>query len=376
VFPHADANLRGYWEKTPLPELSETTLRWSLTQCKGIASGLMAIHEYRTSLGEVTNSPTTPPPHARRFSYNLSPNPLPAENERRYGRHGDIKPENILWTELTDEDDPQGILLIADFGLVDFHGKQTRSEILPETVNGSPSYEPPERRLNIKISRAYDIWSLGCVYLEFITWLVSGWEDLSKFPIVRGKTGSIGINDDTFFTILDERPTRTAIVRESVTEWIKDLHEKPRCSKFIHDFLDLVENDMLVVDTSMRIQCGPLNKRLRQMLEEAEKNPSYLTAPKPTPKRERNEIAEEITKRMTWGYRDTPPAGPTEGSALPTREVPLILDTVAVSRVSSQRSSRRSSSPLPQVSHDVEETALARPQRASTPLPTFSFPDD
>jgi len=136
MFPYANANLRKYWESTPTPEFTPITIAWSLQQCKGIASGLMAIHEYRTSL--VVGLPTSPSKaHSRRGSENLGSSLVPEGPEKKYGRHGDIKPENILWSDeyLPDENgkpNDLGLLLIADFGLMDFHGRQTRSEVLPE----------------------------------------------------------------------------------------------------------------------------------------------------------------------------------------------------------------------------------------------------
>lgn len=65
-----------------------------------------------------------------------------------------------------------GILVIADFGLMAFHRGQSRSLVPGAKLHGTPTYAPPEWQLNYQVSRSYDIWSLGCVYLEFITWLV------------------------------------------------------------------------------------------------------------------------------------------------------------------------------------------------------------
>lgn len=65
-----------------------------------------------------------------------------------------------------------GILVIADFGLMAFHRCQSRSLVPGAKLHGTPAYAPPEWQLNYQISRSYDIWSLGCVYLEFITWIV------------------------------------------------------------------------------------------------------------------------------------------------------------------------------------------------------------
>jgi serine/threonine protein kinase len=354
MFPFAPCNLRGYWQRTPTAEFSYTTVKWMLAQCKGIASGLMAIHEYQSTLAQASGDGDVTPRQGDHLGENLKGQSGDGK-KHIYGRHGDIKPENILWSEedIKDEDgdyNEQGLLLIADFGLMDFHGKQTRSAIDPETINGSPTYEPPERRLRVKISRAYDIWSLGCVYLEFVTWLVTGWDELAKFPDLRGKTSlNHPINDDTFFTIIEDgqRSSPRAIVREMVTEWIKDLHEKPRCSDFIHDFLDLVSKEMLVVEASRRIHCGPLNDRLLKMLKKAKENSLYLIEPRPSPPRERSEIARRMSETARQGKDyDSPPPSPTEGSALPRRN----LVTANIDSVTGSSPPSRPMSPLVLVS--------------------------
>lgn len=141
------------------------------------------------------------------------------KKEELYGRHGDIKPENILWFRKcpeTEEQDANGILQIADFGLGRFHGRDSRSKVHPDSIQTSPTYEPPECKLHRPVSRAYDIWSLGCLYLEFITWLLLGSAEIETFSEGRGKQSiSTDINDDSFFTIVrDENNKPNAVVRE------------------------------------------------------------------------------------------------------------------------------------------------------------------
>ncbi|KAH6672023.1 kinase-like domain-containing protein [Halenospora varia] len=341
IFPLAKSNLREYWEETPTPEFSLDTVSWFLQQCKGIASAIVAIHEFRPSKsrkqdasarGEANLSPgssRTSPEENR-----LAPNSDVTESERLYGRHGDIKPENILWlTENVSGKkqtcDGKGLLVLADFGLMDFHGKLTKSNINAGTITGSSLYAPPELTLRGNISRAYDVWSLGCVYLEFITWLVCGWEYLNKFLDVRGKTGIDGyICDDTFFTVVNDE--RGAIVRESVTEWVKDLRENGRCSQFVHDFLDLISNDMLVIDPRYRFNCGQLNEAVAKMNEKAADS-AYLTAPKPKDRRIRNEVAKQVDKILRVKRELSSPPIPERGSALPEYQEPQSLNPLSTS---------------------------------------------
>jgi serine/threonine protein kinase len=304
LFPYAKANLRSYWEETPVPIFSAITVEWFLRQCKGIASAVLRIHGYQStqdSLDALAKIQETQA-ESRTTSSEVG--------DRIYGRHGDIKPENILWSDEENmDDDPrfseQGILLIADFGLMKYHKTLTEFHA-PERVAGSATYEPPEvagLTSRAKISRAYDIWSLGCVYLEFITWLVCGWKELDRFR----KACDMIDNDGAFFTVLDDGlsgSSRQVIVKESVQEWIQDLHRKPRCSEFIHDVLNLISNYMLVVDPGERIHSGPLNNELSTMGRKGLENQNYLAKP-------------SLSRALDGRERSTPSL--KEGSPLPQR---------------------------------------------------------
>lgn len=272
LFPYAESNLREFWKKNPSPEPTYDEAAWMLGQCSAIASGLHRVHEDRSTQDSMKMRL-----HWKQYRAQISKKQA---DDRRYGRHGDIKAENILVFDDKTRDkaaNGRGSLVIADFGLTDFHRRATRSEVPAGHVSGSPSYEPPELMLRCKISRAYDIWSLACLYLEFITWLVCGWDRLKIFPQTRSLCITPNLlQDDTFFTIL-EGDQRTAVVRGSVRDWIADLHEQPRCSDFIHDFLNLISEEMLLVNPADRIRSSQLNWKLKCMLEQANKYPEYVT---------------------------------------------------------------------------------------------------
>jgi serine/threonine protein kinase len=257
LFPFAQSNLRQYWQNNPIPGLSIEKSRWVLLQCKAISSALHLIHEYRTT-----------------FEYASLPDIT--HNDRIYGRHGDIKPENIL---LLQEDVPetdglecQNILLIADFGLMDLHRRLTRSLIAPGKINGSPSYEPPELRIGREVSQAYDIWSLGCVFLELLIWLALGWNEVEAFTQDRAEIGVHGAHDYKFFTVTNTQVT----MRVSVKRWIQRLRDDPDCSSFSKDFLDIISKDMLIIDPLKRMRCGPLNETLGHLREKAQSDTNYF----------------------------------------------------------------------------------------------------
>ncbi|KXH69316.1 protein kinase [Colletotrichum salicis] len=184
LFPWAECDLVRYWEIHKKPEMNIDLVRWVARQTAGMAAGLARIHEYP---GKVDGN---------------------MENAVKYGRHGDIKPENILWFRSSEED--LGRLVISDFGLGVFNSKRSRSNIPNDSgIGRTPTYRPPECDIEgAMISRSWDIWTLGCVYVEFVTWLLGGWELSEHFAEWRMTTSSIWGQDfksDIYFDIVEVR---------------------------------------------------------------------------------------------------------------------------------------------------------------------------
>lgn len=176
---------------------------------------------------------------------------------------GDLKPENIILFNETENPTEKGILQITDLGLGRFHGFGSRSKDDPRRIAGSSTYLPPEMALNIPISRAYDIWSLGCVFLEFFTWMVEGCEAVKEFSNTRLLMTEDDVMDDVFFT----HTAGQAEVRDGVIRWVQRLRQHERCSKMIHDLLDLTMNRMLRIGTRERISSTELKAKLTQILQ-------------------------------------------------------------------------------------------------------------
>ncbi len=299
LFPYADANLRTYWDNRPSPIFDEATVLWSLKQMAGIASALELIHNFSVTVPLSVDGPgNIRMPDDARLSVEKS--------EELFGRHGDIKPENILWfQECPETDDKMGILQIADFGLGRFHGRDSRSKVPPDSVLGSPTYEPPECKLHRPVSRAYDIWSLGCLYLEFITWLLKGSAEIEGFSDFRGRSGSRskGLNDDYFFTIIRISNVESdAVVRGEVIEWVNQLHQHEKCSALIHDLLDLIMKDVLLTDASKRIDARWLKHKLNSCLNKAKSDKIYLLRPVPREPK----LSSEARSKSTSTVLDVP----------------------------------------------------------------------
>lgn len=159
LFRWADGNLRDYWERHPQPSDIPRTHAFSIwlsRQFLGLADGLMTIHEC--------------PPDS---SITADDDTDEVELQRTNGRHGDIKPENILWFQPHEANGDQSAyestLVISDFGLTEFHRDET-GLVNPMNVAMSPTYSAPEYDVSEAISQSYDIWTMGCVYCKYIWW--------------------------------------------------------------------------------------------------------------------------------------------------------------------------------------------------------------
>ncbi|KAH6640363.1 kinase-like domain-containing protein [Chaetomium tenue] len=179
VFPWADGgNLADLWQNH-LPDIhnqprSYDLAKWIARESMGISQGLHLIHH---------------------------PGPSSTTDERTEGRHGDIKPENILWfrndntdTDNTDTDNTtnnnnnRGTLKISDFGLTDYHRKTSVSRVRADSIGQTQTYRPPECEIpGGCVSPSYDTWSLGCVLLQFVTWYVEGWDGVDQFSKRRAE---------------------------------------------------------------------------------------------------------------------------------------------------------------------------------------------
>ena len=110
---------------------------------------------------------------------------------------------------------------------MELHTASSRSRVDPRSIWGSPTDEPLEQNLNLPISRKYDIWSLGCVYLEFVTWLLSGPTGIRSFADARCSQNPVNeMDEDTFFTLLaPDSGGESGDVKDSVSQHIAALRD-------------------------------------------------------------------------------------------------------------------------------------------------------
>lgn len=192
LFHWAESDLGHYWSTSePGSALKKSNLLWMIEQFIGIADGLRYIHHYRDSMNDGTLGTST----------------MAVPGSSIFGRHGDIKPENLLVFKRKDLVDSRGTIQLSDFGLARFHSELSRSGVRPSRLDGcSPTYRPPEVEFKeAKVSRAYDIWSLACVLLEFITWYLGGNKELQHFVNQRKRPDLHGHSSDQFFEIAEAK---------------------------------------------------------------------------------------------------------------------------------------------------------------------------
>ncbi|GAB1316488.1 hypothetical protein MFIFM68171_06698 [Madurella fahalii] len=253
IFPWADYSLEEYWERES-PKGKKGIVRWVAKQVAGLMAAVDTIHD---------------PP-----SQVLLP-------EKKYGRHSDIKPDNILWFRATD--DPHGILVLADLGLSSLNREVSRSNMPSDKAPRVPGYRPPECDIDgAKVSRAFDIWTMGCLFTELLTWLLGGRKLLDEFERVRKSQDYLeGVNSLLFFQLMEkeDRSGHVVQVKRSVSEWFVKLHGLKTCTQFAHEALDIIENEMLVVISEERTRTSstPLSKKFKRVYQKCLEDTAYET---------------------------------------------------------------------------------------------------
>jgi len=145
---------------------------WLLEQCSGLAAALCTVHYWDTDNGTILINNASNRHHE---SGGHDTGTL-----KLSGRHGDIKPSNILWYPHGE----LGILKLADFGTTRFGLEGTPTPVYHDAPT-TPTYRAPEYSLQMAMKSSWDIWTIGCVYIEFITWLSLGWKGVDEFAIKR-----------------------------------------------------------------------------------------------------------------------------------------------------------------------------------------------
>ncbi|KAF4625922.1 hypothetical protein G7Y89_g12243 [Cudoniella acicularis] len=214
MFEWADGgSLEDLWRENPKPALSTELVKEAVMQFRGLAEALYATHYQENGVGF---------------------------------RHGDVKPENILRFRPRPES-ILGTLKIGDWGLAKYHNTATilRGENTT-TKYGTALYEPPEVELGdvTVLGRRYDIWSMGCIILELIIWLLYGYDDVKRF---RAEIKGDSAKQVPCYRIENNNQAK---VHEIVVRWMHHIAQDPACAGDLAmgELLKLVRTRLLVVE--------------------------------------------------------------------------------------------------------------------------------
>lgn len=212
VFPLAEANLHRYLREPQYRAFRGARCIvghhvWK--QLLGIAEGLYKVQHIHEGVVSSTDS--------------------------RFGYHFDLKPANILIEE-------GERLIITDFGQAFFKPASDSTDSRVVGMGGTEAYAPPELNdQGLGLNRRYDIWSLGCIFLEVLVFVLTGTDGLLELDRSRvSKEIATRHIDDKFYGY-DQFGTcslKSGVLDqiESMSRHLQDPVEK----EFFQKFLDLV----------------------------------------------------------------------------------------------------------------------------------------
>jgi len=242
------------------------------------ASSLVPLDSSRPAKNPTINEPRSEPepnPFARRKSL-----------DHKNWRHGDIKPENILRFNGKNGSNWFGILKLADLGRAQQHDKKTEFRKSKEKEDfRTIFYEPPDlsedlfRQAHGKISRLFDIWSMGCVIFETVVCLVYGYEAVETFQKIERRPG--------LTPYWEKIEGSSYVVTDGVTRWMNHIleHDTGRKHSAIGDLILLVKERLLqielprdsdVYEPGKRTNAKDMKTVLASILETASEDPVYL----------------------------------------------------------------------------------------------------
>lgn len=191
-------------------------------------------------------------------------------------RQGSLRPEDI-W--ICEDGSQVGVMKLCG---MEWKGRHLQHDSTPNR----PSYEPPEAGPDGRSTRSwwYDVWSVGCIILELMVWLLYGNSELESFTRsinVASKSGS------PYWLMEEDGTQRRAQVHPKVRACMDHIARDPECNgarvTAIGDLLTMVRTQLLVVQlppTTVlkrqgRASSEDLLNRLRGIVEKGRADSTY-----------------------------------------------------------------------------------------------------
>jgi serine/threonine protein kinase len=177
-------------------------IKWIAAQCRGLVEALGTIHDTRVKHTHISEDGDQ------------------VSQDKDYGIHGDIKPANILHFSQERARYRLGNLKVADFGLITFHTRASRTKMSRKTAYAaSQTYRSPEHDIGYFMSKKVDIWALGCVFSQLMTWVILGSAACNNYQKARTEEESFSgasmnrgkWHEDNFFVKHVQKKKRTGI---------------------------------------------------------------------------------------------------------------------------------------------------------------------
>lgn len=299
LFPRAETNLRNFMNETSPPTLNKDTVLWLLKQIKGIADAVRQIH----NLG----SPGLGSAFLERG--------LDLANKcERTSFHHDLRPENILVFADNDasveDTSTSHTWKISGFGsarigtLLSGSDMQDESYFTNNLSHGDAVYGAPDFLLEGKTSRPYDMWSLGCVFLECLLWVLgTPGSGLLAFAAERLKMNDPkAIHQDSVFW--DMGSDGKVRLKPAVVTKLKDLRQDCE-GRGVLKLLVISIGKLLTIRPRERMDAPNLVNELDAILTQAEidldDDPNYY-------------MSKDFSRPRKIGQVAAPPSTPSEGN--------------------------------------------------------------
>lgn len=208
LFHKAQCDLKSYLNGKEPDTLTEIE---TVEALYGLASALQRVHRYSIDDGE----------------------------RHMTGCHFDLHPGNILFQERT--------FVLSDFGLSRLKYEVEGSKSLFN--GGARDYYAPECQnwggdwTHHKIGRPSDIWSMGCILAEIVTFFQLGAQGVKDFRNAR-KTKTDGVGSCTFHN--------NGQIHHKVSAWLNTLESNHMASQITKDMIGTIRR-MLKSEPSMRL---------------------------------------------------------------------------------------------------------------------------